>query len=143
MCALKDGTVVAAGYKELKRWDVIQNKLLQVYTGHSLTVYRVIELKSNAVIVSASADKTVKLWSVLSAECLRTLTQHAGYVNGLVKLKGGYFASGSLDQTIRVWDDEGNNLATYQIDYELRVMTTLEDGSIVTGDSSRIEIRRP
>jgi len=144
MCLLEDGTFIAAVHNKLKRCDWIKGYLLQTLVGHSDIISEVIELKKD-VIVSASFDRTVKIWRLstdLYGECLHTLTQHSAQVNGLVKLSEGcYFATGSIDQTIRVWDDNGNNVITYRSELEITTMTRLRDGSIVVGGEDYIEIR--
>jgi len=150
LCELDDGTFVAA-LIDLKRFHALSvgkekgcgvGVVLQTFSGHTNRVTTVIELKHD-IIVSASLDEKVKMWRVSSSECLRTLTQHDDYVFGLVKLtKEGYFASGSMDRTIRVWNEKGNDIAIYQTECAVVAMTRLEDGSIVVGDRSLIEIRR-
>jgi len=141
ICELEDGTLIAAAKKKLQRWDMM-GTMLQTFKGHSKVITKVIELKKD-VIVSASIDKSVKMWRVSTGECLHTLTQHKSNVYGLVRLKDGYFASGSRDQTIRVWDENGNCITTYQTECVVAAMTRLGDGSIVVGNGSLIEIRRP
>jgi len=142
VCELEDGTIVVGGLCFLDRWSLKGATVLKTYRGHSNTVLQVIELKSD-VIVSSSWDKTVKIWRASTAECLHTLNQHTGAVYGLVKLPGGYFASGSKDQTLRVWNEHGTCRTTYRTDCTMTAMARLPDGSIVIGECSLMEIRKP
>jgi len=141
ICELEDGTFVIVADNEMKRWDMTKRTMLQTFKGHSAMIEKVIELKRD-VIVSASYDKTVRMWNVSTGECLNVLTQHNASVYGLLKLQDGYFVSGSSDKTIRVWDENQHNIVTYQTKCGTTAMTRLEDGSIVTGDDSLIEIRK-
>jgi len=146
VCELIDGTFVIAADRELVRWDGRDFKDSgiqgQFYKGHSDIIERVIELKRD-VIVSASGDWTLKIWRVSTCECVHTLRQHRNWVYGPVKLTEGYFASGSCDNTIRVWNEDGINISTYETGFQVLAMTKLTNGSIVTGCGVGIEVWRP
>jgi len=140
-CKLEDDSFVILGYQDMQR-RLKDGTQLQPFRGNSGFIHKVIELKQDVLVSVSVGDQHVKIWRVETGECLRTLTQHTMWVRGLVKLKEGYFATGSKDKTIRVWDDEGHNITTYQTECSILAMTRLEDGSIVVGDNSRIEIRK-
>jgi len=141
VCELVDGSFVSGSAdKTLKNWDET-GKLLQSFVGHSQRINRVIELKRD-VIVSASEDFLVKIWRVSTGECINTLTAHSSSVYGLEKVKGGMFVSGSLtDGIIALWDANGVCVETIRTGNRIRSMTTLRDGSLVTGDYKLMEIR--
>lgn len=50
-------------------------------------------------------DKTIKIWELSSGQLTRTLTGHKGSVFAVaVSPDGKYIASGSTDQTIKIWE---------------------------------------
>ena len=124
----------------MKRWDE-KGTVLQTFSGHSDFIRKVIELNRDT-IVSASNDTTVKMWKVSTGECLRTLTLHSKRVYGLEKVKDGVFVSGSLDKRIVVWDEKGESIETHESAGEIEAMTILREGSIVTANRNKIEIRQ-
>lgn len=78
------------------------------------------------ILASGSADYTIKLWDYNSGNCLQTLSGHSSWVwslafhpllpNSLYQGGlGGILASGSYDQTVKLWDIEtGECLKTLQ-----------------------------
>jgi len=140
---LEDGSFVSgSGDTTIKRWEK-NGTVLQVLSGHNDWVRKMIQLNSH-VLVSASDDMTLKMWQISTAECLRTLTLHSSYIYGLINLsdKQHKFASGSMDNTLRVWDDKGDCIQVIKTKYAIEAMTRLGDGSICTVSRNRLEIRR-
>jgi len=144
ICELDDGTIVVAGSFDLKRWDLTKRTVLQSFRGHTEPTVKVLKLKSDT-IVSTAQDSTVKIWKVSTCECVSTLVLHDVGVatDVLVKLKDGYFATGSRDRMIRVWNDAGIKIATYQTECNLTAMAKLESGSIVAADSTVVGVWKP
>jgi len=145
ICELEDGTIIVAANRQMYRWHMVLETLLQTF-NHVSSITAVIELKSD-VIVSASWDRAVNMWRVSSGECLRSLP-HCYAVLELVKLNGRtpHFASVTHKDRIgiiQVWDEVGDHIATYQTDSYVTAVTTLEDGSIVTGSRTMIEVWKP
>merc|ERR1712216_1120410 len=56
------------------------------------------------------------IWHLAEARCRATLEGHAGPVRALAVLDDGHLASGSLDETVKIWDVA-----------EARCVTTLGD----------------
>ena len=49
-------------------------------------------------------DKTVRLWDVETGACVKTLEGHGGWVTSVCfSPDGKQLASGSWDETVRVW----------------------------------------
>ena len=46
---------------------------------------------------------TIKVWDLSTGQCKATLTGHTSYVNALAVLNANEIASGSRDDTIKVW----------------------------------------
>jgi len=141
ICELEDGSFISGGRdSSLKRWE-IGTRRAQNFAEHSGWVTKVIELKRN-VVVSASRDGTVRLWQV-DPQCFLYVLHLWNPVCGLLMVDRDLclFATGS-DKSLEVWNERLECIQYIETDDAISTMTRLEDGSIVTGSSSSIEIRR-
>ena len=55
-------------------------------------------------IIAVSVKDTIEIWNLDSNECVAILEGHTGYVVRLENIDENRFASGSCDNTIRIWD---------------------------------------
>lgn len=84
------------------------------FKGHSSPVNSVALDSKKELIASGSADTTIKLWPLkeistkvptTEKDCITTLTGHSGQVNSVAfHPKEFWLASGSDDNTIKIWD---------------------------------------
>ncbi|ETO31964.1 WD-40 repeat-containing protein [Reticulomyxa filosa] len=101
--------------KTVRVWDVENNKPIQIFNGHSGSVYCVkfslhhyYNHRQN-VICSSSGDKTIRFWDIKHNQQLQILNGHSQSVGGIEfsSFNGGrYLCSGSSDKTICLWDIE-------------------------------------
>src|SRR5262249_49986650 len=77
--------------------------------GHGNEVMSVSWSPGGELIASGSKDRTVRLWR--TAECAEqaALTGHAGWVTSVAWGDGG-LASGSFDETLKIWDPQSSQL---------------------------------
>jgi len=66
------------------------------------------------------------------------------YVYSIIKLEAGLFAiaNAKLGSSLQVWSEDGECIQTIDTGGMAYAMTRLRDGSLVTIDGKRLEIRR-
>jgi platelet-activating factor acetylhydrolase IB subunit alpha len=63
--------------------------------------------QKNAVLISASRDRSIKFWDVFSGTCLFSLIGHDNWVRDIrLHPNGKYLVSVSDDKTLRIWSIE-------------------------------------
>jgi WD40 domain-containing protein/caspase domain-containing protein len=104
----------------VKLWDVASGRALRALSGHAVAVNSVAFSPDDTVLASGNNDGTVRLWDVATGRELRTLSGHTSGFNCGWGLKSIGFspdgwtlasgsgernlASGSADDTIKLWD---------------------------------------
>jgi len=54
--------------------------------------------------LASGSYREIRIWDSSTGSLKRTLTSHSSYVNTLAVLQNGALASGSFDNTIKIWD---------------------------------------
>ena len=60
--------------------------------------------QAEEVVVAGAAGGTLKLWDLEEAKVVRTLTGHRSNCSSVDFHPGEFFASGSLDTNLKIWD---------------------------------------
>eukprot|EP01102_Stenamoeba_stenopodia_P006820 TRINITY_DN1905_c0_g1_i1.p1 TRINITY_DN1905_c0_g1~~TRINITY_DN1905_c0_g1_i1.p1 ORF type:complete len:396 (-),score=72.02 TRINITY_DN1905_c0_g1_i1:38-1165(-) len=163
LCELNDGRVVSGSGCVLKVWDMNTKTVCLTLTGHSGTIWKVIELKRRRsrggghckqLIATASSDTSVRIWNVTTGECLQVLRgekydlEFTECIGGLIEMSDGTLFCASIDTTVDVWSiscrDGGDYVSTSQMDScGISCMRLLRDGSVILGyHNGHIEIRK-
>jgi WD40 repeat protein/SpoVK/Ycf46/Vps4 family AAA+-type ATPase len=106
-------------------WRVAEGQPLWTGIGHSQWVRCVAFSPDGSILASGSTDQTIKLWDAHTGQFLRSCIGNRGAVRSVAfcpncqglgeNLPDGLLASGSFDQTIRLWDvHTGKLLKTLQ-----------------------------
>ena len=139
----------------IKIWNLANGHCVKTLLGHRKSVACLLPLPNN-LIASSSWDGTVKIWDVTSGGCVRTLGQentivdildrasfrlfNTSVIRCLLLLPSGHLASGSDDETIRIW-----NLANGQwvrtlngkSEYVWNLLS-LQNGHLASGNTGKV-----
>ena len=85
-----------------------QNSLVNSFKAHSDWIIRIKQSPFNTYantnyVATYSEDKTVKIWNLFNWTIITIYSQHSSYVYALGWLDNDTLASGSFDQTIKLW----------------------------------------
>lgn len=104
MCLQHDDNVLITGSYDstIKVWDIETGEEIRTLVGHTSGI-RCLQFEDSGKLLTGSMDNTTRLWNWRTGKCLRTFQSHTGGVIS-VHFDAQYVASGSMDQTIRVYD---------------------------------------
>jgi WD40 repeat protein len=70
-------------------------------------------MQNGAYFISASDDTYIKVWDATLYWLINTITGHTGNVNILEVLSNGQIVSGSSDNTVKIWNQNGTISASF------------------------------
>ena len=106
----RDGRVMVAGDESgtIQVFDVNSRAILRTWKEHKQPVWTTeFSPVDSTSLLSASDDRTVRLWDLPSQQSITTFSGHQDYVRSGAFMPGqasALLASGSYDQTVRLWD---------------------------------------
>ncbi|MBW4519771.1 MAG: NACHT domain-containing protein [Scytolyngbya sp. HA4215-MV1] len=97
-------------------WDADSGECLRQLQGHTGILGALAFSPDGTLLASGRSDRTIRLWDVSTGNCVSVLEGHTSGVTAMVFLPpnsfdlatchGQILVSGSLDETIRLWDVE-------------------------------------
>lgn len=142
--------LTAGADKTIRKWDVNDGCLLQVFDGHNDCV-RGLAVISGQLFLSCSNDQTIIMWSI-NGDILKRFEGHENFIfdiclirqpltPGVEPPKNRPFkiVSVSEDKTVRIWDKDGNMLQKIPLQAaSLWSVAALDNGNFVVGTSDGI-----
>ncbi|KAI8929536.1 WD40-repeat-containing domain protein [Entophlyctis helioformis] len=98
--------LATGGYDKVVRlYDVERGVVAKTFTGHQLSIPKVIFSPLGNLIISGSKDNTIKFWDIVSGLCIKTISSHLGEVTCVeMNADGTMLLSSSKDNSNRLWD---------------------------------------
>lgn len=108
--------ITASGDKTLKLWNTSTGQCIKTYEGHTGQICAVAMLPFGEAehFVSCAWDFTARVWNLESGQCVKELKGHEAAVWSATGLPSGQIVTVSADKTVKVWDSNGVNIATYE-----------------------------
>ena len=81
--------------------------------AHSSQIECIRLMQNGAYFISASDDTYIKVWDAKLYWLINTISGHTGNVNILEVLSSGQIMSGSSDNTVKIWNQNGTISASF------------------------------
>jgi WD40 repeat protein len=115
---------------QIKIYNTSPLSLVNSFRAHSSYIKRIKQSPFNTnYVATCSPDRTVKIWNVSSSfdwTLITTYSQHSSVVYAMEWLDNDTLASGSIDQTIKIWSPTtGQTKRTIQTNQRVWSLTML------------------
>jgi WD40 repeat protein len=122
-------------------WDIYNDyKCIKKLSGHTHYIDCLLFIDRYNLLISGSRDGKIKIWDILGYVCVENINADASGVTCLLKLNGGYFASGFADKILKIWSINGNNPINVLQGHNRKVtsLILLKDKRIASTDDKQI-----
>ncbi|HEY9830275.1 MAG TPA: NB-ARC domain-containing protein [Stenomitos sp.] len=116
-----DGKTLASSSSDrtIKLWEISSGKCLKSLRGHTQPIRTVAFSPDGKTLASGSDDHSIRLWNQHTGECRRVLQGHTSWISSVafspvskavatLGTSDCLLASGSEDQSVRVWETRTN-----------------------------------
>lgn len=142
---LQNGYLCSGSFNNIiEIWDINSKKCLITLTEHNVGIWSLLQL-SNGILLSGARNGILKIWSNTSMKCIGTIEAHQDCIYCLILLnEDGFFASGSGDQTIKIWDSSTFRTTTIiegDIKFVSSFVLTITNNLLLQGVISLTQLR--
>ncbi len=103
--ASQDGKLLAVGIDRIiTLWDIENMSLIKTFEGHAGRVVVISVALSDDGQLLVSGSENIRVWNTITGKCEQILTEHSHVQCLSLNTNKKLFASGSIDNTVRVWD---------------------------------------
>ena len=100
----------------IKLWDMRSQRCLKTLKGYSNWILSLAFSPDAQTLASSSQDQKIRLWDIKTGKCHSILQGHDNLISSVTfapqHIKDCLLASGSDDNTIKLWNDQGECLKT-------------------------------
>ena len=91
--------------KQIKCWDLEQNKVVRHYHGHLSAVYALALHPTLDILITGGRDSVARVWDMRTKQPIHVLSGHTAAVNSIIcQASEPQVVTASNDSTIRLWD---------------------------------------
>jgi len=92
--------------KLIKIFDAREGKLITTLIGHDNWVREIVFHPNGKYLLSTSDDKSLRIWDLMTGRCIKKITDAHEHFVSCIDFSEKYFvcATGSVDETIKLWD---------------------------------------
>ncbi|MEM9450683.1 MAG: NB-ARC domain-containing protein [Cyanobacteria bacterium P01_E01_bin.6] len=115
-----DDSILASASEDqtIRLWSLETGQCLRILRGHTNRIWSVAFTADQMRLVSGSEDQTIRVWDIGTGQCLHVLHGHTSWICSVATgsshvnsssveqgdtVERGAIASGSYDQTIKIW----------------------------------------
>jgi WD40 repeat protein len=104
----------------IKLWDISSRRCLKTLEGYSNWILSLAFSRDNKILASSSQDRKVRIWDIETGKCNLILEGHDNLISSVAfapeytsnNIPDYLLASGSDDNTIKIWNHQGECLKT-------------------------------
>jgi WD40 repeat protein len=110
-----------------------QPSIKSISTNSCITSF----LKKDNKLLTGLLNGEIVVWDIINEDPkqIKIIQGHSDEVRSLINYKNDTFISGSLDESIKVWDlESGTCLKTIQTNCELQCLVLFEQNKVISGE---------